>query len=280
MSDLFYSDEALNTLNLFYRADYIVYVEGPDDIPFWEYIFSATDNKRVEIQDVGGCKSLEIYIDKIKKNEINDVVACDSDFTLFDQPESHSHIIKTYGYSIENTFICPKTTTKLIKNLARLPLKRTPTEEVSTFFIESYSRIEKLVEYDIANHINKHGIKVINDSCDQFMQSKNVITISCDKIEHHLSKLPNILNEEVQTKINNIIQENNKEKSDFIRGHFLFSLAAKFISNLVRKYDSKQTISYDALYGSYISAFENILNEEHPHFDYYKSKITNIGASV
>ncbi|RLM02058.1 hypothetical protein BIY27_26050 [Gibbsiella quercinecans] len=84
MADLSYSNEAFNVLNLFYQKDYMVYVEGRDDVCFWEMIFNKTSNIKVEIQDVGVCEELIPYIEKIYNGEIEAIVACDMDLKYFD----------------------------------------------------------------------------------------------------------------------------------------------------------------------------------------------------
>lgn len=41
MGELSYSNEANNLLNRFYGVEKILYVEGDDDIPFWEIILKS-----------------------------------------------------------------------------------------------------------------------------------------------------------------------------------------------------------------------------------------------
>ncbi|EFH8005158.1 DUF4435 domain-containing protein, partial [Escherichia coli] len=74
-----WSNEAENVISLFYDADIMVYVEGEDDIAFWEIIFKKNGRFNVEVQDVGGCEALQPYIEKITSGEINAIVARDSD---------------------------------------------------------------------------------------------------------------------------------------------------------------------------------------------------------
>ncbi|MDM9086694.1 DUF4435 domain-containing protein [Klebsiella pneumoniae] len=59
-----WSNEAENVISLFYDADIMVYVEGEDDIAFWEIIFKKNGRFNVEVQDVGGCEALQPYIEK------------------------------------------------------------------------------------------------------------------------------------------------------------------------------------------------------------------------
>lgn len=53
MPSLDYSLEALNLLNAFHQVDKVVYVEGQDDVPFWEFLFKKFTNLNIYIEDVG-----------------------------------------------------------------------------------------------------------------------------------------------------------------------------------------------------------------------------------
>lgn len=47
MPSLDYSLEALNLLNAFHQVDKVVYVEGQDDVPFWEFLFKKFTNLNI-----------------------------------------------------------------------------------------------------------------------------------------------------------------------------------------------------------------------------------------
>ena len=96
MDDFYHSDDADNVTHMFYDADVMVYVEGQDDLPFWDLIFNFFDYQ-VEVQDVGGSKELKKYTEKIKNGELNAIVACDSDFEVLKGESAHKNIIRTYG---------------------------------------------------------------------------------------------------------------------------------------------------------------------------------------
>ncbi|EFH7276721.1 DUF4435 domain-containing protein, partial [Escherichia coli] len=124
MDDFHYSSEAENVLSLFYQAEVMVYVEGDDDICFWETIFNKSSSLKVEVQDVGGCEELKKFITRLLEEDLQVIVACDSDLTCFkEQQMSDSRIIRTPGYSIENTFICLDGVYKAIKTLGKIPKK-------------------------------------------------------------------------------------------------------------------------------------------------------------
>lgn len=102
MSDLFYSDDALNVRNVFLRVKTIVYVEGDDDVPFWEEVFSRIPEASFEIETAGGSNQLDLYIDKIVSGHLQAVAARDSDFLRhLGNTKDDPRILYTFGYSIE-----------------------------------------------------------------------------------------------------------------------------------------------------------------------------------
>lgn len=54
MPSLDYSLEALNLLNAFHQVDKVVYVEGQDDVPFWEFLFKKFTNLNIYILRMWG----------------------------------------------------------------------------------------------------------------------------------------------------------------------------------------------------------------------------------
>uniref|UniRef100_UPI000A82428C DUF4435 domain-containing protein n=1 Tax=Vibrio campbellii TaxID=680 RepID=UPI000A82428C len=83
MTEFSYSVDAEDVMSSFYGVDAILYVEGEDDIPFWDAIFSNLSDLSLEIKEVGGCDELEPYITKICNGELTDLVAMDRDFRPF-----------------------------------------------------------------------------------------------------------------------------------------------------------------------------------------------------
>ncbi|MBF4307409.1 DUF4435 domain-containing protein, partial [Vibrio anguillarum] len=123
-------EEANNIVHLFYGADVMVYVEGEDDVPFWEVIFNCLVEYRVEIQEVGGSKELAKYIDELELGKLQGIIACDSDFEILKGSLCNPNIIRTYGYAIENSLICPSTILKVIKSVGKIPTKNMPIKEL------------------------------------------------------------------------------------------------------------------------------------------------------
>ncbi|WP_162515529.1 DUF4435 domain-containing protein [Aeromonas sobria] len=272
MNSLSYSIEAQNILNFFYDTDYIVYVEGKDDIPFWENMFCKFTSLRVEIQDVGSCTALNKYIDRIKSGELSTViVACDSDFTLFEKNNSHPKIIKTFGHSIENSLISEQTITKVIKSLGRIPNKNVPKDEISNWLKHIDSSTCQLTMLEIFNYVNKCGLSILGDNCSKLTTSRTSPTLCPEKIDSFLGSFRIRIDNDFEVKTNRILNSKNMRLFNFLRGHFLFSATLKFISSEVKKYDGKISLSKDALFTALLLAFETSLNSSHNEFHYYGS---------
>jgi len=107
MSKIDYSIDALNVRNCFFSTDTIVYVEGDDDILFWDKVFRASTSASIYIEAVGGSKELDKYIELINSGELESIAARDSDYLDFEgKKNGDSKIIYTVGHSIENSIYC------------------------------------------------------------------------------------------------------------------------------------------------------------------------------
>ncbi|ENM3764542.1 DUF4435 domain-containing protein, partial [Vibrio cholerae] len=229
MDDFYHSQDANNILHLFYRADVMVYVEGEDDVPFWEIVFSHLADYKVEIQDVGGSNELEKYIAKLDSGEINGIVACDSDFEVIKGYPSKSNVIRTYGYSIENTIISQSTILKIIKSIGKIPTKNTPVQESEEWLKKFNSTMQKLVIHDIYNELKGLGVSIVGDNCSRFLKSQKSYELCQEKIEDFIRSVGFLIEESDLQKIDTMMNEISRDYSDFIRGHFLFSAVSRFI---------------------------------------------------
>lgn len=77
---LTYSDSALGVKAAFYNKKAMVYVEGTDDIIFWEQFF---DKLVYKVEDVGGCGNFNAYIQRLNNGEKSFVVAGDLDYSPY-----------------------------------------------------------------------------------------------------------------------------------------------------------------------------------------------------
>ncbi|HGD4068717.1 TPA: DUF4435 domain-containing protein [Enterobacter hormaechei] len=273
--ELNWSDAAENVISMFYDADIMVYVEGQDDIGFWEIVFKKTSELKVEIQDVGGCEELEPYINRIISGQINAIVARDTDLNYFSSTlVEHPNIIYTKGYSIENTIIDSRVITKILKNIGRYNAKEIQSFNVLGWMDDFQEKTSDLVALDVYNHLNQCGLSVVGDSCDRFMKSKSSFELCEEKIHLFINELPSeFINNGILLK-HSLSYPNNTSIFNWIRGHFLFSATLRFITKFLSQNQRKAAISNDSYYSNMLTAFELYFDEEHQDYNYYRNKIS------
>lgn len=276
MADLEYSVEASNILNKFHSVDVMLYVEGVDDIPFWEFVFEKLSDITVKVQQVGGKPNLEKYANEVFEGKLNSIVAMDSDFSVFDDGIIHPNILRTFGYSIENTMINDNSIQDVIRSIGRIPRKDIPIEICSDWLNDVASKVEYLVAYDVENHVRGHGISVVGDNCSRFIKGKSSPVICPVKVSAYIDAIGFELLHDDFEKIRLHIMDNNFDFLDFIRGHFLFSATQHFVSSTISEFRSKVSISLDSLFGALMLAFEKRFSEGHPHYHYYKAQVSNV----
>ncbi|EGT4448349.1 DUF4435 domain-containing protein [Cronobacter sakazakii] len=277
MDEFHYSAEAENVLNMFYQAEVMVYVEGEDDICFWETIFNKSSSLKVEVQEVGGCEELKKFATRLIEEDLKVIIACDSDLTSFKNGQiSDSRIIKTPGYAIENTFICSNGIYKAIRTLGKIPKKIMDTIDIDSWDKDFHAKLEPLIKLDIYNFINDRGVSVVGDNADRFMTSKKSNVICSDKINTFIAKVEEQLGGVDLTEVETIIATKSINLRSWIRGHFLFSAIHRLISTITEKNGKGISLSYESLYSNLINTFESNFTEQHPEFNYYKNKITAV----
>ncbi|OBT30903.1 hypothetical protein A9262_10715 [Vibrio splendidus] len=254
----------------------MLYVEGEDDVVFWEVVFEKTTNLSVKVESVDGVKELNKYIKKVIDDDIEGFVARDSDFTLLDEAyKSHPKVISTFGHSIENSIVCPNVLNKVIKSHGRLPSSILDHHKSQQWLDDFYNKFGRFVIYDAYNDIHQLGNSVLSDNCTALMHSQT----SCNPCEVKVSSLYNKVSQSMCVEgfeITSKLQNAGRSDKDFVRGHFLFSGALKFVNHMISTLASKKKPSKDGFFGSSMLAFEAQFNTGHPHYNFYKDQIDGL----
>lgn len=271
MAELEHSNDAKNILKKFYRVEKVVFVEGADDVPFWEVVFNKFYPSKVKIEPVGGKPKLKSYIEQIMQDEANFFVAMDLDYDgLFGDDIEHQAIFTTAGYSIENSLVTSKSLSKIIKNLCRLSAAQEPIEQTADWIADSDQLLKPLLVFDIINQAQELGKKVTPDKADRFFRTSTCASLCGEKIKHHYEQLDLDIPEETIRHWETEVEKSDLSSFDLIRGHFIFSAAMRYIRFSSKQFGKKLTMPADALYSNLIQAFELVFNTTHPHFKIYE----------
>jgi hypothetical protein len=274
MDSLEYSAEARNVLNLFYSVDKILYVEGEDDVNFWEVVFNAVGGPSVEIQEAGGKPQLCERMEEVRSGVGDYLVAIDADFDFFDQIEECPRIMRTYGYSIENTIVTGQIINRLVCSVAKVPRRSFPLEVCVDWLKKIEMDLQNLIIFDIVNRVDGLGHVVVVDNCDRFMKGRKSKEVCAERVGGYLRTLPFSVSEERELVVKSRLAELSRGWLDVLRGHFLMSLVQRYVKSSVARLRSEVSISREMFFGTLVLAFEMSFNEQHPHFEYYSRMVT------
>lgn len=272
MTDWSYSNEALDVRNEFLGVKAIIYVEGDDDILFWQEIFSKVTDEEFEIESVGGSNKLDEFIEKIKSNQLNSIIAArDADFlSLFQKNNINPKVLHTYGYSIENSLYEQRAITQLTRFWSKSQ-KITETE-IKNWLKEFSTDISPLVHLDLANFLSKQGLETLGDNCSRYTTNNKSEKICKIKVQNAVNQIEPHLPPQYITLAKKEMGSTTTQILTHIRGHFLATVAHRYIVQKAKSLNKKVTISTDSLYAAAISVFTNTLNNiKHPHTGYYLS---------
>ena len=260
MDSLEYSVSALEAKSLFYNKDIVVYVEGKEDTLFWDYLFEIGEVE-AHIEDVGGNNEIEKYIDSIIDNNADFYVACDRDHSEFlEDKKSHSRILKTFGYSIENSMYNTVELEKVISKLCKQKLDI--SSELSTWTEEFSNSVYELIKLDVANHKFKKGISIFGDNCYPFLTNQNSHKICSVKTNTFIDKVKNHFSKEELEEVENLITQSKKDFWFMIKGHFITHAIMNLIKYYVKKNTGSSTsVTLDMLYTLTVDCRENWENK-------------------
>ncbi len=238
-----YSAEALNVLNYFHDCDVVIFVEGDDDILFWNVISNKAGLLGARIE-VAGCKNeLLKKIEKIINEDASIIVACDRDHSPFCQNIfENKQVVQPYGYSIENSMYCPSSISNIIRKLSRTLIKYDLIAE--QYFIEFINNCRDLLIYDIANHRCQKGVSVFGDNCTKFLKSNKSVSLSTYKIALFIKSIKTNFQEEEILEVKELIETEKRELRYLIKGHFLTNAIINIIKKRVAEVSGRHVKSF------------------------------------
>jgi len=274
-----YSTEALNVLDKFHNSNYIIFVEGDEDVAFWDAIFEKANVKDYYIESAGGIEELKKIMAQILTEDARVIVACDSEYSMLlnNKPE-HKQIITTYGNSIENTMYCPKTINAIINKLSH---KIEDREDLISEWIEYFCKASKvLVVYDIAREKYTKPIVVCGNNCSRFLSSDRSSRLNETAISEFISSInPHFTKPEVE-ECQRILAESEYGLRHIIRGHFLTNGVVNLIKGFTKRILGKSpVIPLDMLYALTCDGCKQC-NNECPEYLIVEQRIKDAVSSL
>lgn len=257
MAELEYSNEALEVKGLFYNKTITVYVEGKDDPLFWGNIFNLEEIE-AHIEDVGGSNELEKYYDKVINEGADFFIAMDNDNSEFMIDSiNHRKIIRSYGYSIENSMYYHKSPIETtVSNFCRKKLDI--STEFNDWLVDFSNNVYDLIIYDIANNRYKKGISIFGDNCYRFLKGQKSFEICESKISTFIDSIKQHFTTEEINDVKELVNQSDKDLWFLIKGHFITHSLINLIKHTVKKHKgSSISMTPDFLYSMTIDCSQN-----------------------
>ncbi|MBM7015966.1 DUF4435 domain-containing protein [Enterobacter cloacae] len=274
------SPRALSVINRFERKDFILYVEGPSDRSFWQMLLDIYEINNVGISIAGSCTIIDQYIEDILNEDVMIFVARDKDYKFdLDKIPNHERILVTYGHSIENSLVLRSSLINMaIVNGGEFQLCSQHIREWINIVIRDFS---ELIIREFANEISSAGVSVFGDNCDYIFGKKSKgENFSQEKITLHLSNLDEEIPDFALSAARELFNKIKGNAYWYIRGHFLFSVALKFIKGLIRIITEKEkepNISNDSMIMMLSQTFRfDMISGQHPHREHYIEQIEKL----
>lgn len=274
MAQLEYSIDAINVLSRFYRCDVLVYVEGDDDVPFWQAVFSELHNGAVAVECVGGSPEVDKYVTRIIEDDARLVVARDADYLRVEgKLVEHERVVYSYGYSIENSLYV----TKIIEKVSHICHRKIAPENgsVKEWLDHLCHSLHSIVVYDLASDIHGVGIACIGSNCERFMQSRRSPLVDSSKVAELVKDLGSKISQKRFMEAEEAINNTGGYNVMLLRGHVLASAVLRFVAR-----HAARNVAHETLYVTAISAFEREISRSHPHRRYYEEAVGRAVASV
>lgn len=256
MNDLRYSIDAAGAKSMFYNKKFIVYVEGDDDLIFWTNIFN-TAQVEAYIEVVFGIEEIRKKEQEILVDSASFIIAIDSDHSDFiDTRIDHSQIIRTYGYSIENSMFDVKNIEDTIQKIGRTT--RVLSTEILLHKDEFSNSFRDLIIYDVANQLYRKGVRVFGDNCHRFLTNNRSIQVCSKSVSDYIELIKDKFSDEEIRNVSKLVENSEKYLWYHIKGHFLSLWVINLVNYFVYKTNgSRITIPLDHLFALTVDCGKN-----------------------
>jgi hypothetical protein len=272
-----YSPAALDTLTRFHAADFVVYVEGQDDVLFWEAMFAHHGITDATFKVAGGAPELDKYADAVVGLGVNVVIARDSDFAEFAEGYGlHPRVLYTFGYSIENAMCTSTAVARTLSAVSRT--NGNFVEEVERWLDQLAEALRPLVVLDLANRVGELGVSVPLDNLQRFLV-KGGVNVAHAEIERVRAQIEPLFGQDQVDAFEEALRNSGKPLRQHVRGHGLLSAAAAYLRRAATgRLGRSVSLSGDAVFGLLITHCTDCLAER-AESDHYSRQFSELTAA-
>ena len=229
------SNSGIENRDLFYFPKILVYVEGHEDIPFYEEVLQNYD---YHLKARGGREECKKLVTPLVEKDLPYVVVLDGDYEILTRTRSkHRRVVWLHRYAFENYLFEEEPIKQFCRDRTHSEdsLEEALASSEFTDFIENIEmKFKDLIILDVAHQRSKTGCKTFFRNSDRFFKTN----FRDDQIQKQQAAAANSIDIESTNEAKTLVEkflEEQRRFIDILPGHFVFNIMKRFISNIVGK---------------------------------------------
>jgi len=273
VSDIEYSGDAVAVLGDFYDAEFVVFVEGDDDVDFWEIVFSKVADVKVSVQEKGGCGEIDRYAQRVIDEGLDVIICRDSDYLCFSGGKIfHKKIIYTPCHSIEASIFCPEIIARSLRRLC----KGDPVniDDIWGWVSDVVYDLSDMVAAEVVSQTFDLGEVALGSNVGRFTCHGDLSKVDAVTVQARALSIANKCEELDMNSFRALSAVfSNKENYIWVRGHFWEKLVLHYVLSVIEAMGRKVPLSMAALRSLALTFFELEFDQNHQQFDSYKTSV-------
>ncbi len=232
------SDSGRENRDLFYFPKILVYVEGYEDIPFYEEVLQNYD---YHLKAQGGREECKKLVTDLEKKDLPYVVVLDGDYKILERTRSqHRRVVWLHRYSFENYLFEEEPIKQFCRDHAHLEdsLEEPLASSEFTDFIQNIEiKFKDLIILDIAHQQTGTGYDVLPDKSDRFFKPQTRVDFLDNQIQQSYTEAANRIDSQNVGKARILVEQFSKKHRfiDLLPGHFAFGIIKRLIIDTISR---------------------------------------------
>lgn len=230
------SDLGIENRDLFYSPKILVYVEGHEDIPFYEEVLQNYD---YHLKARGGREECKKLVTALGEKDLPYVVVLDGDYEILRRTRSqHRRVVWLHRYSFENYLFEEQPIEQFCRDYGA---SADSLERVSTNFgtiLENITiKFKELIILDIAHQHAETGYDALPDRSDRFFTSQTGIDFLDTQIQQWQTEAANCIDSQNVDNARILVEQFSKKHRfvDLLPGHFAFGIIRRLIIDTISR---------------------------------------------
>ena len=245
------TDPGIENRDLFYLPKILVYVEGYEDIPFYEEVLQNHD---YHLKAQGGREECKKLVTVLVEKDLPYVVVLDGDYEILTRARSkHRRVVWLHRYAFENYLFEEEPIKQFCRDYAHLEDSLEEPLASSEFmdFIQNIEiKFKDLIILDVAHQRAETGYDTLPDRPDRFFKSQTGIDFLDSQIQQWQTEAANHIDSQnidnTRISVDNFLRDHRFV--DLLPGHFAFGIIKRLIIDTIsRRLRRNPNISNDTI---------------------------------